>query len=283
MSLALDIQNLSKKFVKNRESFLAVDDFSFRLEQGKTLGLIGANGAGKSTTIKCILDLMSPSGGNISIFGESSRLPQSRVGVGFVAENSILNDQLTAEEVVSLSLRQHQFNGDIQRQCESWLDKLGVLYARKKRIRSMSKGMAQRTALAAAFACEAKLLILDEPLSGLDPIGRKDVVDLLDVYRKDGGTLLFTSHVLHDVERLADDYCIIHKGKLAAAHTAADISVMTRYVVRSYDVKMQQSEQIVEQAELWQVLNTLQQSGSNVESVKAELSLEKIFYDVVSK
>lgn len=283
MSLALDIRQISKTFKKNREEFVAVDNFSFQLAPGKTLGLIGANGAGKSTTIKCILNLMTPSRGEISIFGQSSTLPQSRVGVAFVAENSILNDQLSAEEVVALSLRQHRFAGDIQKQTQLWLDRLGVLYARKKRIRSLSKGMAQRTALAAAFACEARLLILDEPLSGLDPIGRKDVVDLLDDYRQGGGTLLFTSHVLHDVERLADDYCIIHKGKLAAAHTAADISAMTRYIVSSAGANNQRVETVVEHNQLWSTLNQLQSEGRMLEQVKPELSLEKIFYDIVSQ
>ena len=104
-----------------------------------------------------------------------------------------------------------------------WLDRFGLAHVARKPIRGFSKGMAQRTALAHAFSVKPRLLILDEPLSGLDPVGRKDVVDILSEYRQQGGTVFFTSHVLHDVERVADRFGFIHEGVLQTVQSPAEL------------------------------------------------------------
>jgi ABC-2 type transport system ATP-binding protein len=173
-----------------------------------------------------------------------------------------------------------------------WLDRFGLAQVANKVVRGFSKGMAQRTALAHAMAVEPRLLILDEPLSGLDPIGRREVVDILSEYRQQGGTIFLTSHVLHDVERLADRFGLIHKGELRAVRTPGElVGEDERVLVRSAGVAAlmdgMQAEPggrwVVEvsRTELWNTLRVLESGGHSLIEIKPTLSLETAFLNVV--
>lgn len=167
--------------------------------------------------------------------GRPSSDPQSRLGVGYVPENPYLYDLLTPQELVSSGLRLHGIRGpENRRRTQYWLEKLDIARAANKRIRDLSKGMTQRTALAHAFALEPALLILDEPMSGLDPVGRQQVADLMQAYRRQGGTLLFSSHILHDVERLADHFVLIHQGRIKAQQDIAELLAQQTYLQVRY-------------------------------------------------
>jgi ABC-2 type transport system ATP-binding protein len=199
-----------------RRVISALTDVSFTISAGESVGFIGRNGAGKSTTIRLMLGLQAPTSGEIQLRNLSPLNPVSRKRVSYLPENPYLYDYLTPLELLRMSLRMHGTSpeGGEKAHCMRWLERFGIDAVAKKPIRSFSKGMTQRTALAHALVCEPELLILDEPLSGLDPIGRKDVVRILDEYRRSGRTLFFSSHVLYDVEQLADRFIFIHNGKI---------------------------------------------------------------------
>lgn len=281
---AIEVNNLTKTYTRNRKIERAVSNVSFALPEGKTLGFIGANGAGKSTTIKCILDFVKPSGGNISLFGLPSSDYRSRKNLAYVAEKPIINDLLTPSEVLTLSLAYYKDRlRPSKNSCEFWLERLGVAAAASKPMRALSKGMQQRVALAAALVVEPRLLILDEPLSGLDPIGRLDVVNILDEYAQQGGSLMFTSHVLHDVERLADYYAIINKGVLTVFQTREELKTKTDYLI-SYENNQSVVEKLVVPLDqLESAIGRLYGDGHKILLVKPELDLERLFYTMVSK
>lgn len=221
---AIEVSGLQKAFKLKGRSIKALDNVSFDVELGQSVGFIGQNGAGKSTTIKILFGALRADGGKALLMGRAAEDPRSRQGVGYVPENPYLYEQLTPREVVSGGLRLHGIRGAENRlRTERWLEKLGIAYAADKRIRNLSKGMTQRTALAHAFAIEPQLLILDEPMSGLDPVGRRQVADLMQEYRMAGGTLFFCTHILHDVERLADHFVMIDRGRVRARQGVAEL------------------------------------------------------------
>jgi ABC-2 type transport system ATP-binding protein len=156
--------------------------------------------------------------------------------MGYVPENLYLYDYLTPLEILTMGARMHGLGKTgLRKHCMDMLERFGIAHVADKRIRNFSKGMTQRTALAHALACQPQLLILDEPLSGLDPIGRKEVVDILADYRAQGGTIFFSSHILNDVQRLADRFGIIHRGMLRSVSTPAELAGQAddRLVVRT--------------------------------------------------
>jgi ABC-2 type transport system ATP-binding protein len=176
--------------------------------------------------------------------------------------------------------------------CLHWLERFGLADAANKVVRGFSKGMAQRTALAHAMAVEPRLLILDEPLSGLDPIGRRDVVDILSEYRSKGGTIFLTSHVLHDVERLADRFGLIHKGELRAVRAPGELAGKDDLVlIRSQGAAAVLPGMVAEPAGrwvvevprtmLWETLRAIDGAGHALIEIKPTLSLETAFMHVV--
>jgi ABC-2 type transport system ATP-binding protein len=175
----------------------------------------------------------------------------------------------------------------------SWLDRFGLGAVANKAVRSFSKGMTQRVALAHALAIKPRLLILDEPLSGLDPVGRKDVVDILGEYRQHGGTLFFSSHVLHDVEAIADRFGLIHRGKLLTIRSPQEVVAdqADRYVLRyrsSEPVVAGESVRAglhvleVSAAELSQAVAEVQAGGCVLQDVRPKASLETVFFRTIS-
>lgn len=195
----------------------ALSDISLEIAAGESVGFIGHNGAGKSTAIRLMLGLQLPTGGTVHLRGLDSADPASRRRVSYLPENPLLYDYLTPLELLEMGVRMHGADvGDVRKHCFGWLERFGIASVSKRPIRTFSKGMTQRTALAHALCCDPEFLILDEPLSGLDPIGRREVVEILEEFRGGGRTLFFSSHVLFDVERLADRFVFIHEGKIRA-------------------------------------------------------------------
>lgn len=220
----IEVKGLSRSFKLKGRAIKALDEVSFSVESGRSVGFIGQNGAGKSTCIKILLGALLADSGEAQLMGRPASDPRSRRGVGYVPENPYLYEQLTPREVVASGLRLHGIGGgEARRRTDLWLERLDISYAADKRIRNLSKGMTQRTALAHAFALQPQLLILDEPMSGLDPVGRRQVADLMQQYRAEGGTLFFSSHVLHDVERLADNFVMIHRGQIRARQSVSEL------------------------------------------------------------
>lgn len=156
----------------------------------------------------------------MTIYGTDAHRAEARQGLAYVPEAPALYDQFTPLEILRMGLAMYGIKrSDADAWCMQWLERFSIAEYAKQRIRQLSKGNVQRTALAHAMAVEPRLLILDEPLSGLDPVGRKDVVDILNEY-KSRAARFFTSHVLHDVERIADRFGFINKGQLLTVRSS---------------------------------------------------------------
>jgi ABC-2 type transport system ATP-binding protein len=296
MNTAISINELRKTYPRSWASppFEAVKGISMEVEQGEVFGFIGPNGAGKSTTIKILTGVMTPSAGAASLFGIDVGEPASRRGLGYVPENPSLPDYLTPLEILSMGLELHcRKPANPRAHCLHWLERFSMADVANKLVRGFSKGMAQRTALAHAMAVEPRLLILDEPLSGLDPIGRRDVIDVLVEYRRQGGTIFLTSHVLHDIERLADRFGLIHQGQLRAVSTPAELaggddlltirSMGTAPVAGMVEETTGRWTVELPRSEVWAMLEALRTAGHTLIEVKPTLSLESAFMRAIGK
>jgi ABC-2 type transport system ATP-binding protein len=195
----------------------AVRGVSFEVHENEIFGFLGPNGAGKTTTIKMLLGLIFPTRGSAAIYGLPVTDPRARRRLGFLPENPYLYQYLTALELMDLCGRLVGLPARERRsRSRELIERVGLGHAADRPVRKYSKGMMQRLGLAQALLGDPDLLVLDEPMTGLDPIGRKEVRDLLLEEKKRGKTLFFSSHILSDVEMLCDRVAIVHRGKLAA-------------------------------------------------------------------
>lgn len=213
---------------------LAVKGVSFEVSSGEIFGFLGPNGAGKTTTIKMLTGLISASGGEASLFGDPVPSPRALARVGFLPENPYVYPYLTPTEFVELCARLSGLSGRAARaRTRQVLEQVGVLYAADRPVQRLSKGMLQRTGLAAALVSDPELLILDEPMSGLDPVGRKEVRDLILEERKNGRTIFFSTHILSDVETMCDRVAILRRGEVVVS---GRLSELLRSDVRRTDL-----------------------------------------------
>jgi len=270
----------------------ALRGVSLEIGEGETFGFIGPNGAGKSTLIKILIGTLRPTAGEARLFGRPVHEAAARQGLGFVPENPSLQEFLTPYEILLMGLRLHGVKVDDERRhCLVWLERFGLAAVADSPLRGFSKGMMQRTALAHALVIKPRLLILDEPLSGLDPVGRKDVVDILDEYRGAGGSLFFSSHVLHDVERIADRFGLIHQGELLTIRSPQEIAAdqAGQYLLRYRPAREADCPETASRVQLVEVDSTdlpaaierIQAAGGVVQEVRPKASLEAVFFRLI--
>ena len=214
------IENLRKAYKPKwpgRPPITALRSLSLSVRQGEIYGFLGPNGAGKTTTLKILLGLMAASGGRAELFGKPAGDVETRRQIGFLPEAPYFYDYLTADEFLAFyaqlagMTRQH-----IGNRVANLLEMVGLSDARRRQLRTFSKGMLQRVGLAQAIIHDPSLVILDEPMSGLDPIGRKQVRDLILNLRDRGKTVFFSTHIIPDVEMICDRVGILVKGELLA-------------------------------------------------------------------
>jgi ABC-2 type transport system ATP-binding protein len=226
VSNVLVADKLAKTFRKpfSRRKVEAVREVSFEVARGETFGFLGPNGAGKTTTIKMLTGLIAPTSGSANILGDRVPSPRAMQKVGFLPENPYVYPYLTPREFVSMCGRLSGVPGkNLFSRVEAVLKKVGMAHAIDRPVRALSKGMLQRVGLASALVHEPELLILDEPMSGLDPVGRKEVRDLILDERKAGRTVFFSTHILNDVEMICDRVCILREGKVVVAGNMKDL------------------------------------------------------------
>ncbi|HTV20553.1 MAG TPA: ABC transporter ATP-binding protein, partial [Polyangiaceae bacterium] len=206
----------------------------FAVSRGEAFGFLGPNGAGKTTTIKILMGLMRPTGGDVRLFGRAVPDRKAREKVGFMPENPYVYPYLTPREFVETCARLSGLRGGALRdRVERVLRQTGIAYAAARQVRQLSKGMLQRTGLAAALVADPELLVLDEPMSGLDPGGRKEVRDMILEERRQGRTIFFSTHILADVPALCDHMAILQKGQTVLA---GRLDELLRGEVRRTDV-----------------------------------------------
>jgi len=207
-----------------RKRVEALQGVSFSVERNQVFGFLGPNGAGKTTTIKTLIGLLRPTSGSCSIFGSPPADVEARRRIGYLPETPYFYDHLLPEELMDLVGRLRGLGASSRRQSgRELLERVGLSKALDRPLRKFSKGMLQRIGLAQAMLGDPELLILDEPMTGLDPIGRKEVRDLIVELRDRGKTILFSSHILADVETLCDCVAIVREGKVAAKGALSEL------------------------------------------------------------
>ncbi len=227
MSAAIATDLLTKEFSLGwrRRRHRALDALSLEIPFGRVFGLLGPNGAGKSTTLKILLNLIWPTSGRAEVLGQPPGGLAARQRLGFLPENPTFYDHLTAEELVTYFAGLFGHRGPAARQrAAAVLDLVGIESDRRRPLRQFSKGMLQRVGLAQALVNDPELLIFDEPMSGLDPIGRRDVRQIILRLRDEGRTILFSSHILSDAEQLCSHVAILAKGKLIASGAVDELT-----------------------------------------------------------
>src|SRR5580658_5444380 len=224
---AIEIENLTKDYpygflqLKKRRS---LEGLTMQVQAGEVFGFLGPNGAGKSTTIKLLMRLIFPTAGSARILGKPISDVEMHRDIGYLPEQPYFYDYLTAAEVLDYFARLHDLTAaDRKERVERMLKKVGLETAKKIQLRKYSKGMLQRVGLAQAILHDPQVVILDEPMSGLDPIGRREVRDIILELKREGRTVLFSTHILSDAEMLCDRVGVIVGGKLRGVGAPGEI------------------------------------------------------------
>lgn len=300
---AIEIENLTKDYpfgflhLKKRRS---LEGLTMQVEDGEVFGFLGPNGAGKSTTIKLLVGLIFPDAGSARILGKPTTDIEMHRDIGYLPEQPYFYDYLTAAEVLDYFARFHDLTAaDRRERVARMLKKVGLETARKIQLRKYSKGMLQRVGLAQAILHDPKVVILDEPMSGLDPIGRREVRDIILELKRDGKTVLFSTHILSDAEMLCDRVGVIVGGKLRGVGAPGEIvgmkaqgmeilfelpsrgpnatAILAKSTITGDRYRMQVSEE-----ELYVALEQLHGAGAKILSVaQVKASLEEYFMHLI--
>ncbi|OQY16938.1 MAG: hypothetical protein B6I36_09620 [Desulfobacteraceae bacterium 4572_35.1] len=297
MSTIVEIENLKKTIKKpglRGSQVKVLKGISLKVETGSITAIIGLNGAGKSTTIKTLLGFIRPTSGRVEL--------DATACIGYLPENPYYYDYLTLRELLWFSAKSFVISGcEFRRKAEQVAERVGMTAHLDQRLRSFSKGMTQRAGIAAAIIHDPGLVIFDEPMSGLDPLGRKMVFDLIKDLQSCGSTVLFCSHILSDVERLCDRVVILHEGRVAKvlshqdlllAHKATEIllhhrpkvvDLLQRYKL-DYKVDGALISCFAEANRFDETLKVLSAEGVDIVTIRASAAtLENIFYAIVDK
>jgi len=224
--LAIDVHDLKKTYRTpfTRKRVEALRGVSFSVERGHIFGFVGPNGAGKTTTIRTLMGLIRPTSGRAMLLGHPLPSREARSRIGFLPESPYFYDYLTVGELCDLAGRLFGVAPAARRKrADELIARVGLAGARGLSLKKFSKGMLQRAGLAQALMNDPELVVLDEPMSGLDPIGRKEVRDLILELRDQGKTVFFSTHILSDVEAITDRVAIIARGQLQAHGTPAEL------------------------------------------------------------
>ena len=264
----------------------ALKGVDFAVAAGEVFGFLGPNGAGKSTTIKILMGLMNPTAGSARIKGVDARQHRARQAVGYLPENPAFYDYLSAEEYLGFVAGVFGMAGERRAaRLEEVLRRLDLWDARKRPVRSYSKGMVQRLGIAQTLIHDPDIYVMDEPMSGLDPLGRALVKDLLIELKEKGKCVFFSTHVTADLEEVCDRVAIIVKGELARVAQVSDILSAS---VQNYQIRYRSAEadgdrvRLVEARELSQTLASIEGGRGTVLLVEPRRqNLEQFFLEIV--
>ena len=227
MQPAILIDELTKDYAVGfwrKRPYRALDRLSLRIEAGEVFGFLGPNGAGKTTTLKLLMQLIFPTSGRAEILGRPVGDVPTRQRIGYLPEHPYFYDYLTGEELLTYFAELFGYGpAERRRRVSALLDRIGLGAERRMQLRKYSKGMVQRVGIAQALLNDPEVLFLDEPMSGLDPLGRREIRNLILELRDQGRTVFFSSHILADAEALCRRVAVVAGGRLAACGTLADI------------------------------------------------------------
>src|SRR5881409_3997520 len=275
---AIAIRGLTKIFPVplHRQSIIAVKDLNLCVEPGEVYGLLGPNGSGKSTTLKIILGLVSPTRGRTEIFGHDSRLVESREAVGFLPENPYFYKYLTGEETLRFFGRLCGLGGArLRERINELLDRVGLTKALKQRLGTYSKGMLQRIGLAQSLIHHPRLLVLDEPTAGVDPVGSREIRDLICDLRNRGITVLLSSHLLAQAQEICDRVGILADGVMVREGRLDELIAIEN---QTELVVADASSDLIEEIE--SLIN--RSNAKLIERRKSTTTLERLFLDATT-
>lgn len=222
----INTKNLTKSYKIDfwKRRICALNDLSIDIADGETVGFLGLNGSGKTTTFKILTGLILPSSGTANIGGISITSPEARRNLGYLPESSYYYDYLTPREILSFVGRLLDMpSSSIKRRSEELLDIVGLADKANIPLRRFSKGMQQRLGVAQALLNDPKVVLLDEPMSGLDPLGRRLLREIIQRLRREGKTVFFSTHIISDVELLCDRVILLHNGHFVGEGTVHDL------------------------------------------------------------
>jgi ABC-2 type transport system ATP-binding protein len=239
MAPAIETEDLTKDYKVGfwrPRPYRALDRLTLRVQPGEVFGFLGPNGAGKTTTLKLLMQLVFPTSGRAVILGRPVGDLEVRRRIGFLPENPYFYDNLTAEELLTYFASLFGYSAsDCRGRATRLLDEVGLGPERRLQLRKYSKGMIQRVGIAQALVNDPDVIFLDEPMSGLDPLGRRDVRALILRLRDEGRTIFFSSHILSDAESLCSRVAIVAGGRLA---TVGRLQDMASVEIRGWEVVM---------------------------------------------
>jgi len=298
---AIEIEHLSKEYpygFLNLKKKRSLEDLSMQVESGEIFGFLGPNGAGKSTTLKLLMRLIFPDGGSARILGKSIDDVSMHQEIGYLPEQPYFYDYLTAAELLDYFARFHGLSeADRRTRVETMLKKVGLETAGKIQLRKYSKGMLQRVGLAQAILHDPQVVVLDEPMSGLDPLGRREVRDIILTLKKEGRTVLFSTHILSDAEMICDRVGVIVGGKLRGVGTPDEmVGIKTQGMEILFEVAEGKNLPLLANAtrtgeryrvqtpedELYGAIEQLRAAGARILSVtQVRPTLEEFFMNLV--
>jgi ABC-2 type transport system ATP-binding protein len=300
-SLAIEIENLTKEYPHgflNLKKKTSLEGLNMQVETGEVFGFIGPNGAGKSTAIKLLMRLIFPTSGSARILGRPISEIEMHRDIGYLPEQPYFYDYLTAAELLDYFARIHEIAAaDRKERVQQMLKKVGLETAGKIQLRKYSKGMLQRVGMAQAILHDPKVVILDEPMSGLDPVGRREVRDIILELKREGKTVMFSTHILSDAEMLCDRVGVIVGGKLRGVGAPEQlVDVKTQGMEILFELTGQSTAPLlakatrtgdryrlqVPEAELYGAIEQLRAAGAKILSVaQVRATLEEFFMDLV--
>ena len=301
---AIETENLTKQYPHgflNLKKRTSLEGLNMQVERGEVFGFIGPNGAGKSTTIKLLMRLIFPTAGSARILGKPISDIEMHRDIGYLPEQPYFYDYLTAAELLDYFARIHDLPSAARKErVQRMLKKVGLETAGKIQLRKYSKGMLQRVGMAQAILHDPQLVILDEPMSGLDPVGRREVRDIILELKRDGKTVMFSTHILSDAEMLCDRVGVIVGGKLRGVGAPAEIvgvkvtgmEILFEYTGTAGNLGglLSKATQTgnryrvqVAEAELYAALEQIRTAGAQVLSVtQVKATLEEYFMNLVA-
>lgn len=286
MSYIIEIENLSKDYEVGfwkKKKVRALDDLNLKVESGQIFGFLGGNGAGKTTTIKILMRLLFPSSGTARILGKDISDVKMHASIGYCPENPYFYDYLTARELMNYFGELFGFDAaHRKRKTEELLTKVGLDEKDwNKQLRKFSKGMLQRVGLAQSLINEPEIVFLDEPMSGLDPIGRREIRELIAELREKGTTVFMSTHILSDIEALCDRVAIMRKGRLAATGVLDELLTQSGET-QSFEINIKGVSAEILQNSLSNITRatvSAKPNGANVE-VSDENEIEKVLQEM---
>lgn len=283
MSNILEVESLKKSFVLpfSRKKVQAIDGLSFQVKSGGVVGFLGANGAGKTTTLKIILGLIFKDQGSIKLFEKPFDDFSVRRKIGFLTERPYFYDYLTGREFLQFCGRLFKLK-QFDKKINNLLDEVGLAHAADRPMRQYSKGMLQRIGIAQALINDPEFLILDEPMSGLDPDGRAEIGRIIKSAQRKGATIFFSTHLLPDVEALCDRVVMIDKGKLVVEEKVA--TLLDQYasgyelVIRKKNDTQGTPHKVDDITQVQNLIDSCRGRGELIESINPKRpSLEEVF------